>query len=87
VRFHFLFIFIFLAGIVSPAMARHLGLVGKIYPISEPDALTEIRAAVDKVNWSAVMNGDEMRERIKVFYQIMYAPYRQPGIIKNSKLI
>ena len=47
--------------------AKHLGTVGTVYPIVEPDALAEIREAAARVNWEKVIDQKKKLEMIKNF--------------------
>lgn len=50
-----------------PAQARHLGTVGRVYPIVEPDALAEIRAAAARVDWQRVVGAKGTRDGLRNF--------------------
>jgi len=47
--------------------AKHLGTVGNVYPIGEPDALAEIREAVARVDWEKAIDRQHKLEMIKNF--------------------
>ena len=47
--------------------AKHLGTVGNVYPIVEPDALAEIRDAAARVDWEKVIDRQKKLEMIKNF--------------------
>jgi len=45
----------------------HLGTVGKVYPVVEPDALAEIREAALRVDWEKVIDRKKKLAMIKKF--------------------
>jgi len=47
--------------------ARHLGTVGKVYPVVEPDALAEIREAAARVDWDRVVDRPNKMAMIRSF--------------------
>lgn len=47
--------------------ARHLGTVGTVYPIAEPDALAEIREAAARVDWEKAIDRQNQLATIKNF--------------------
>jgi conjugal transfer pilus assembly protein TraW len=59
-------IFISISG-VHASFARHLGTAGNVYPVVEPDALDEIRAAAGRVDWGKVIDGQKNLAMIKKF--------------------
>ena len=59
-------IFICISG-VDASFARHLGTVGNVYPVVEPDALAEIRAAAARVDWEKAIDRQKKLEMIKKF--------------------
>ena len=36
--------------------AKHLDTIGRVYPVAEPDALSEIRKAAGRANWSEALS-------------------------------
>ena len=59
-------IFISISG-VDASFARHLGTVGNVYPVVEPDALAEIRTAAARVDWEKIIDGQQKLAMIKNF--------------------
>ncbi|MBU0967608.1 MAG: hypothetical protein KKA54_14645 [Proteobacteria bacterium] len=59
-------IFIFISG-VDTSFAKHLDTAGNLYPVVEPDALTEIRAAAARVDWEKAIDRQHKLEMIKNF--------------------
>lgn len=59
-----IFICIFSAG---ASFARHLGTVGNVYPVVEPDALAEIKEAAARVDWEKAMDRQKKLAMIKNF--------------------
>jgi len=59
-------IFISILG-VHASFARHLGTVGNVYPVVEPDALAEIREAAARVDWEKVIDRQQKLTMIKKF--------------------
>ena len=49
------------------SFARHLGTVGRVYPVVEPDALAEIREAAARVDWDKTMDREKTLGEIKRF--------------------
>ena len=47
--------------------AKHLGTVGHVYPVVEPDALAEIKDAAARVDWEKVIDRQKKLEMIKHF--------------------
>jgi len=45
----------------------HLGTVGRVYPVEEPDALAEIQEAATRVDWNKAMGLGKITEEIKRF--------------------
>jgi conjugal transfer pilus assembly protein TraW len=69
VRFRAIFItaiFICIVG-VDASFARHLGTVGNVYPVVEPDALVEIKEAAARVDWEKAMDRQKKLAMIKNF--------------------
>lgn len=62
----FLAISVFLLG-AGVCFAKQLGTVGAVYPVAEPDALAEIRAAAAKVDWGKALDRRKKLEAIKKF--------------------
>jgi len=58
--------FICISG-VHASFARHLGTVGNVYPVVEPDALAEIREAAARVDWEKVIDRQQKLAMIKKF--------------------
>lgn len=52
---------------VHASFARHLDTVGNVYPVVEPDALAEIRAAAERVDWEKVIDPQKKLAMIKDF--------------------
>ena len=52
---------------VKASFAKHLGTVGSVYPIVEPDALAEIREAAARVDWEKVIDRQKKLEMLKHF--------------------
>ena len=48
-------------------LARHLGTVGNVYPVVEPDALADIREAAARVDWEKVIDRQKKLAMIKNF--------------------
>ena len=48
-------------------LAKHLDTIGRVFPVAEPDALTEIREAADRVNWHATIGPEAARTKIEHF--------------------
>ncbi len=44
---------------IWPAQAKAIGTVGQVYPIAEPDALTEIEERAKAVNWQSILNKEK----------------------------
>ena len=59
-------IFICISG-ADVSFARHLGTVGNVYPVVEPDALAEIREAAARVDWEKAMDRQKKLAMIKNF--------------------
>lgn len=59
-------IFVSISG-VHASFARNLGTVGNVYPVVEPDALDEIRAAAARVDWEKVIDRQQKLAMIKNF--------------------
>ena len=59
-------IFICISG-VGASFARHLGTVGNVYPVVEPDALAEIREAAVRVDWEKIIDRQQKLTMIKKF--------------------
>lgn len=59
-------IFISISGIHA-SFARHLGTVGNVYPVVEPDALAEIREAAAQVDWEKAIDRQKKLAMIKNF--------------------
>jgi conjugal transfer pilus assembly protein TraW len=54
--------------LTGPALAQQvLPRDGRVYPITEPDMLEELRAKAATVDWSKVVNKDKQKEKIKTF--------------------
>ena len=51
--------YIFVVFTVS-SFAAHLGTVGRVYPVEEPDALAEIREAAAQVDWNKAMGREKI---------------------------
>lgn len=66
-------IFICISGI-DTSFAKHLGTVGNVYPVGEPDALTEIREAVARVDWEKAIDRQHKLEMIKNFRPVDLHP-------------
>jgi conjugal transfer pilus assembly protein TraW len=49
------------------SFARHLGTVGQVYPVVEPDALTEIKEAAARVDWEKAIDHQKKLAMIKNF--------------------
>lgn len=47
------------------ARAKHLGQVGKVYEIAEPDALEEIQAKAAGIDWDKALGGEKKKELIE----------------------
>ena len=47
--------------------AKHLGTVGNVYPVGEPDALAEIREAAVQVDWEKAIERQKKLAMIKNF--------------------
>lgn len=47
--------------------AKHLDTIGLVYPVTEPDALAEIREAAGRVNWQATTGQEAARTKIQHF--------------------
>jgi len=45
--------------------AKDLGRYGTLYPIAEPDALTEMKAKAARVDWGKYLNKDRMARKIR----------------------
>lgn len=60
-------IFICTFSSVHASFARHLGTVGNVYPVVEPDALAEIREAAARVDWEKVIDRQQKLAMIKKF--------------------
>jgi conjugal transfer pilus assembly protein TraW len=61
------FLFILVALTASLASGKHLGTVGRVYPVVEPDALVEIRETAARVDWRKAIDKEKMMTRIKNF--------------------
>jgi len=59
-------IFISISG-GHASFARHLGTVGNVYPVVEPDALAEIREAAARVDWEKAIDRQQKLTMIKKF--------------------
>jgi conjugal transfer pilus assembly protein TraW len=59
-------IFISISG-VNVSFAKHLGTMGNVYPVVEPDALAEIREAAERVDWEKVIDPQKKLAMIKDF--------------------
>ncbi|NVN92096.1 MAG: hypothetical protein HXX11_16050 [Desulfuromonadales bacterium] len=58
---------LFLLLISVSIQAKELGRLGAVYPISEPDALEEIRARAAAVDWKKVFNRERMSRRVREY--------------------
>jgi len=47
--------------------AKHLGTVGRVYPVTEPDALAEIQEAARLVDWHTALDQEKTRAAIQRF--------------------
>ena len=47
--------------------AKHLGTVGRVYPVTEPDALAEIQEAARRVDWHTALDQEKTRAAIQRF--------------------
>lgn len=59
-----IFFCLFFAGI---ATAKHLGTIGRVYPVAETDALSEIREAASRVDKSKNMSQEMIRTKVHDF--------------------
>lgn len=59
-----IFFCLFFAGV---AAAKHLGTIGLVSPVAEPDALAEIREAAGQVDWPKVLDRKKTRAAIQSF--------------------
>ena len=57
---------------VEASIAKHLGTVGRVYPVQEQDALAEIREAAARVEWDKLIDREKSIGTIKEF--------RPPGL-------
>ena len=59
-----IFFCLFFAGIAD---AKHLGTIGRVYPVAERDALSEIREAASRVDSSKSMSQEMIRTKVHDF--------------------
>ena len=52
---------------VNTSHAKHLGTVGRVYPVTEPDALAEIQEAARRVDWHTALDQEKTRAAIQRF--------------------
>lgn len=65
------------------SFAKHLDTAGNLYPIVEPDALSEIREAAARVDWEKVINREQKLAMIKNFRPVDLHPL---PVAKEDKL-
>ena len=52
---------------VDTSHAKHLGTVGRVYPVTEPDALAEIQEAARRADWRTALDKEKIHAAIQRF--------------------
>jgi len=53
--------------LATPCPAKDLGTFGAVYPIAEPDSLTELRAKAAKVDWKRYLDREKLSRKVRNF--------------------
>jgi conjugal transfer pilus assembly protein TraW len=53
--------------LATPCPARDLGIFGAVYPIAEPDSLTELRSKAAKVDWKRHLDREKLSRKVRNF--------------------